>query len=86
MGDQVATAAVTTSGSDLSGTVSSGMFGSAPIEDGRIDGDKACWTLNISSPMQLTLKHEAVFAGDTVTGEVDLGMFGKSSFSGSRVS
>lgn len=85
MGDQEATAQVATSGSILTGTVSSGMLGSAPIEDGRIEGDKAWWTVNISQPMQLTLKLEATFSGDAVDGEVELGMFGKSSFTGRRV-
>lgn len=81
MGDQESTADVETSGGVLTGTVSS-MFGEVPIEDGKIDGDKATWTLHVTSPFQLTLKHEAVFSGDTVSGEVDTGMFGKSSFTG----
>lgn len=81
MGDQESTAVVATSGGVLTGTVSS-MFGAVPIEDGKIDGDKATWTLNVTSPFQLSLKHEATFSGDTVSGEVDTGMFGKSSFTG----
>lgn len=81
MGDQESTAVVATSGEALTGTVSS-MFGSAPIEDGKIVGDTATWTLNLTAPLQLSLKHRATFSGDTVTGEIDMGMFGKSSFTG----
>jgi hypothetical protein len=85
MGDLEATAVVAVDGDVLTGTVSSDLFGSVPIEDGRVEGDKAWWTLNISSPLQLTLKHAATFTADAVSGEVDLGLFGKATFSGRQV-
>jgi hypothetical protein len=85
MGDQEATAVVSVADDVLTGTVSSDLFGSTEIQDGRVEGDKAFWTLNISSPLQLTLKHEAIFTGDAVVGEVDLGLFGKAAFTGQKV-
>ena len=84
MGPQEATATLVTSGIVLSGTAVSG-FGGAELEDGRIDGDKATWTITMTVPFPMTLKYEAVFAGDTVSGQVDTGMFGKAPFKGERI-
>ena len=84
MGAQEGTADLQTSGGSLTGTVTS-MFGDVAIEDGKVDGDEASWTLNITSPMAMSLKHKATFSGDTVKGEVELGMFGKSTFTGTRL-
>lgn len=84
MGPQEATADVQVSGGVLTGEVSSAL-GDSKIEDGRVEGDKASWTVNVTSPMALSLKYEGTFSGDTVSGDVELGMFGKSTFAGQRV-
>lgn len=84
MGPQEATADVLVTGGVLTGDVSSAL-GDAKIEDGRVEGDQARWTVNVTSPMALTLKYKGIFSGDTVSGDVELGMFGKSTFSGQRV-
>ncbi len=84
MGRQEATATLVTSGDTLSGTAVSG-FGGVELEDGRIDGDRATWTIKMTVPFPMTLTYDAIFAGDTVSGDVDLGMFGKVPFKGERI-
>lgn len=85
IGDQELKADFVASGASLTGTLSSAMLGSAEIEDGRTEGDKAWWTLNVSQPMKMTLKFEADVTGDAVAGTADVGMFGKSAFTGNKV-
>lgn len=84
MGPQEATATLVTSGDVLSGTAVSG-FGGAELENGRIDGDKATWTIKMTVPFPMTLQYEAVFTADAVSGQVDTGMFGKVPFKGERI-
>jgi len=83
MGAQEATATLATEGSVLTGTAVS-SFGSATLEDGLIEGDRASWTIHMTAPFPMVLKYEATFAGDSVSGQVDVGMFGKVPFRGSR--
>jgi hypothetical protein len=84
MGAQEATATIAAAGDVLTGTAQSSL-GAAELENGRIDGDRASWTMRISSPFPMELKYAAVFSGDTVSGTVDIGMFGKSPFKGRKV-
>ena len=84
MGRQEATATLVTSGDTLTGTAVSG-FGGAELENGTAGGDRATWTINMTAPFPMSLKYEATFSGDTVSGTVDAGMFGSMPFTGTRV-
>eukprot|EP00456_Euglypha_rotunda_P075865 TRINITY_DN70558_c0_g1_i1.p2 TRINITY_DN70558_c0_g1~~TRINITY_DN70558_c0_g1_i1.p2 ORF type:complete len:110 (-),score=48.27 TRINITY_DN70558_c0_g1_i1:10-300(-) len=59
MGDQAATLTITSSGDGFTGNYS-GPMGSVPIRDGKIDGNKLTWALDITVPMPMTLTAEAL--------------------------
>jgi hypothetical protein len=70
-------------GDALTGT-QSGRDGSQAIRDGAVNGDDASWSLDISSPMPMTLEFKGAVDGDTISGSVKLGMFGEAKFTGVR--
>ena len=55
-----------------------------PIQDGAINGDDASWSVNITSPMPMTLQFNGTVDGDAMSGSVKLGMFGEAKFTGAR--
>lgn len=69
----------------FSGTLD-GTMGSTQVTDGTIVGQMLSWTMNISSPMPMTLECEATVAGDDVSGTVRAGIFGSMPLTGKRVS
>ena len=83
IGTQELTLQAQTSGGALTGTQSS-PDGSQPIQDGAINGAEASWSVNITSPMPMTLEFSGVVDGDTLSGSVKLGMFGEARFTGVR--
>jgi hypothetical protein len=83
MGDQKATLTVTSSGDSFTGNYS-GAMGTTEIKDGKVDGDKLTWSLDISVPMPMTLTCEATVDGDTINGTVTAGAFGSFPMSGTR--
>lgn len=84
MGAQEATLSLTQNGASLSGTQSSPVFGNAEIESASADGDKLKWTVQVSSPMPMTLEHDVTISGDTMTGSVSAGAFGSFPLTGQR--
>src|SRR5204862_864569 len=54
MGDQKSALAVNSSGDEVAGTMT-GANGSIDIENGKTDGDQVSWTMNVTSPMPVTL-------------------------------
>jgi hypothetical protein len=84
MGPQESTLVLAASGAALTGTQSAGSGEGQAIEEGAVEGDAVRWKASISRPMPLTLEFSGAIAGDTISGSVKLGMFGTSSFSGSR--
>ncbi len=53
--------------------------------DGDFDGCNAKWQARLSKPMPITVKVSALVEGDTITGEVNLGMLlGSASMTGKR--
>ena len=60
------------------------MFGSGGIQNGAVDGDKATWSIEMTSPIAVTLKFFAKVDGDAISGTVNAGAFGDSPFTGSR--
>jgi hypothetical protein len=83
MGNQESTLSLSEAGNKLTGTQSS-MFGSGGIQNGAVDGDKATWSIEMTSPIAITLKFSAKVDGDAISGTVNAGAFGDSPFTGSR--
>ena len=83
MGDQKSKFTVTIDGDTFSGQ-QAGAMGSMDVIDGKVDGNKLTWTMNMTVPMPMKLTGEATVEGDVLTGTVDAGAFGKMPMSGTR--
>ncbi|QDX26535.1 hypothetical protein FPZ54_11205 [Sphingomonas suaedae] len=83
MGDQKATLTVNSAGDSFTGTYA-GAMGSTEIKDGKVDGDKLSWSLDITVPMPMTLTCEATVNGDAINGTVTAGAFGSFPMEGTR--
>jgi hypothetical protein len=85
MGDQKGTFTVVPGddGNTFTGSMAGGM-GSMDVEDGKIDGDKLSWKMNMTVPMPMTLDCEATVNGDQLTGQVNAGAFGSMPLTGER--
>jgi hypothetical protein len=83
MGNQESRLSLSEAASKLTGTQSS-MFGSGDIHNGVVDGNKASWSIEMTSPIAITLKFSAQVDGDAISGTVNAGAFGDSPFKGSR--
>ena len=51
---------------------------------GAVNGDEASWSIDITSPMPMTLSFKGKVDGDKLAGTVTLGAFGDSTFMGER--
>ena len=83
LGDQKSVFTVTTNGDTFTGQ-NAGTMGSMDVEDGKVDGNKLTWVMNMKVPMPMTLTCEATVDGDTLTGSVNAGAFGAMPLSGTR--
>lgn len=83
MGDQKSTLTVNSDGGTFTGT-NAGAMGSTEVSDGKVDGNKISWKMNIQVPMPMTLECEATIDGDTLTGTVGAGAFGSFPMTGVR--
>ena len=83
MGERKATLDVTSAGGALSGKQSA-EGDSAEIFDGTVSGDNVAWKVSITSPMPMTLEYTATVAGDEMSGQMQIGVFGSFPFSGTR--
>lgn len=81
MGDQTGVLSLKQDGDALSGEMV-GNAGTTAVEDGRVDGDKLLWAINVTSPMPVKLEFEGQLDGADISGNVKLGAFGSSTFSG----
>lgn len=81
MGDQTSTLTLKQDGDALTGEMS-GDQGTTPIENGRVEGDTLKWDAKVTSPMPITLEFEGKEEGENLSGNVKLGAFGTSTFSG----
>jgi hypothetical protein len=82
MGEQKAVLTLNQEGDALNGDMS-GAMGSVPIEAGRIENDRLKWNAKVTSPMPITLEFDGAVDGQNISGNVKLGAFGTSTFSGS---
>ena len=85
MGDQKGTFTVVPSddGNTFTGSMAGGM-GSMDVKDGKIDGDKLTWAMDMTVPMPMTLNCTATVDGDQLTGAVNAGAFGDMPLTGQR--
>ena len=83
LGDQKSTLTVKSDGNSFTGT-NSGSLGSADITDGKVDGNRLSWKMNMTVPMPMTLDCEATIEGDNLTGTVGAGAFGSFPMTGTR--
>lgn len=83
MGDQNGVLTVISAGDSFHGTFA-GMMGSLDVMEGKVDGNKLNWKMNMTLPMPMTLECEAEVSGDSITGTMQLGAFGAAGFSGTR--
>ena len=83
LGDQQAVLTVTSNGDSFTGSFVGGM-GTTDIKDGKVDGDKLSWSLDITVPMPMTLTCEATVDGDSLNGTVTAGAFGSFPITGTR--
>ena len=83
MGPQVMTMQVVRQADGFSGSMS-GEMGAQDIA-GKIAGNTLTWTLSLTKPMSIKLSFDAKVEGDTMTGNVKLGMFGKAALTGKRM-
>ncbi len=83
MGQQKPVLTLQTDGGKLTGTMA-GAQGTVDIKDGAVDGNKATWNVEITSPMPMTLGFSITVDGDALNGNVKLGSFGNASISGTR--
>lgn len=83
MGDQKATLTVNSDGDSFTGTYA-GAMGTTDV-NGKVDGDKLSWAVDITVPMPMTLTIEATVDGDAIKGSVTAGAFGSFPLEGTRV-
>jgi hypothetical protein len=83
MGNQESSLSLSEAGNKLTGKQSS-MFGSGDIQNGAVNGNQATWSIEMTSPIAITLEFSAQVDGHTITGVCKAGAFGDSPFKGSR--
>jgi len=83
MGAQKATLEFKVDGDVITGTQNAPQ-GSAPIENGKAEGDRATWSANVTSPMPMKLEFDVTATGDTLAGTVKAGAFGQFPVKGAR--
>ncbi len=81
MGEQAGVLTLKQEGDALTGEMAS-QGNSTPIENGKVEGEKLSWHAKITTPMPMTLEFEGLTEGDKISGNVKLGAFGTSTFSG----
>ena len=83
MGDQQSVLTVNVDGDTFTGTNAGGM-GALDVENGKVEGNKLTWKMQMKVPMPMELDCEAVVDGDTLTGTVNAGAFGSMAMNGVR--
>ena len=83
MGERKASLSLKASGGALTGT--QGADGnSTEIFDGTASGDDVAWKISVTNPMPLTLAFTGKVSGDSISGEMGIGMMGSFPFTGTR--
>ena len=82
MGDQKARLTIAANGNRFTGNFT-GDLGSKDIE-GAVEGNTVRWTMDVTTPLPVTLECEASADGDTLSGTVAVGAFGSFPMTGMR--
>lgn len=83
MGDQKSVFTVNSDGGSFTGQ-NAGAMGSLDVENGKVDGNKLTWKMDMKVPMPMTLEGEATVSGDAINGKVNAGAFGALALTGTR--
>ena len=81
MGDQTGVLTLKQDGDALTGDMAAAA-GTTPVENGRVEGDTLKWDAKVTTPMPITLSFEGKIEDGNLNGNVQLGAFGASTFSG----
>ena len=82
MGAQQAKLTVKANGDSFEGTLD-GAQGSTAVEEGKVDGNTLTWAVN-APQMGMKIEFTATVDGDKISGEAELGTFGKATLEGTR--
>lgn len=85
MGEQKSVLAVKSNGDSFTGS-NVGTLGSLDVIDGKVDGNRLTWKMEMKMPFPITLDCAATVTGDNIEGGVTAGAFGTSPMSGTRKS
>jgi hypothetical protein len=84
LGEQQSVLTVNDNGDGTWSGTNAGAMGALSCDNGKIDGNKITWTMDMKVPMPMLLECDATIDGDTLTGGVKAGMFGTSPMTGTR--
>ncbi len=84
MGEQTVILILVSDGDTFTGR-SESTLAVVELENGTIDGDTISWTMQITTPMRLTLEGRATVEGDSMSGTIKAGFMGSYPASGRRV-
>lgn len=85
MGEQKSNFTITTNGDGTFTGKNEGSLGSMDIEDGKVDGNRITWVMNMTVPMPMKLEGDATITDGDLTGAVKAGAFGEMAMSGTKV-
>jgi hypothetical protein len=77
MGEQKSVLTIVSKADGSFAGTNSGAMGAADVEDGRVDGDRISFKMQIKLPFPMTMTCEATLSGDSMEGAIDTGAFGK---------
>jgi hypothetical protein len=83
MGEQKSVFTVKSDGNSFTGS-NAGAMGSLDVVDGKVDGNKLTWKMEMKVPMPMTLDCSATVDGDTLTATIGAGAFGSFPMTGTR--
>ncbi|MGW5546807.1 hypothetical protein [Streptomyces sp. NPDC003998] len=83
IGPQHGTVDVKQNGAALSGTATA-MGSTVDIENGRLEGDRAQFTINMVRPMPMKMDFDLIIDGHALTGGTVAGNFGRMAVTGQR--
>jgi hypothetical protein len=83
LGEQKSVFSVKADGGSFTGQ-NSGPMGALEVIDGKVDGNKLTWKMEMKVPMPMTLDCSATIDGDTFNGTVGAGAFGSFPMNGTR--
>lgn len=84
MGERQATLSLNTEATTLKGSQMAGG-NSVEIFDGTVNGNDVSWKVSITDPIPMTLEFTGTVNGNQIGGNVTLGAFGGSTFTGTRI-